>query len=616
MTAKIKGFFEGFSPNGKTVGYRTVLFIMSFLALAISSAGLGLLGLYFSTGEHGIPLFSFYMKEPKLILLNILPYFIISLFVWFISNRPWIAFLCSGTVCLVYSFCNYWKLVGRNDPIIAEDLTLIGEALKMTEEGYATFTWQMYLVIFAVLFITLLLALFVRGKMPHFSLRIALPCLLALICIPLYTGVYTSDKVYSSFPSWDKLNPWFATSSYVSRGGIYPFINSIPDAIPQVPEGYEKEEVEGLIDSYEDDSVPEEKRANVMFVMLEAFSDLSEYTDLITEADPYADFHKLQNESYSGELVTNIFAGGTINSERCVLTGFSDLSSFRRKSWSYARYFGDMGYTVNGSHAGYESFYNRVNVNKNLGFENYNFIENYFEDIASGVPMDDVFLPEICRLFKKDMASGKNVFSFNVTYQNHGPYHNGLYPDSKIYVPKGNLSDEDHAIINNYLRGIEKTGEYMLDAVDEFRKTKEPVILVFFGDHKPWLGEGGTTYKALGIDIFNEAEQSFYNHYNTEYLIWANDAAKTLLENDFVGEGPTISPCYLMNVLFSQCGWEGPSYMKLSNEVMAKMPVVSSKGRIMQDGELVAEAEISKENAELLSKFRKAQYYLARNSKQ
>ena len=616
MKAKLRAFSDRFSPNGKTTKQKTILFVVSFFVLVTASIGLGFIGLYFSAGAYKIELFSFYLEQPVLILLNILPYVILSLLVWFICNRLWIAYLVSGALCLVYSFCNYWKLIGRDDPLIAEDLSLIGEALKMTEEGYSEFTPQMLLAIFIVIFTSLALAVFVRGRMPHIALRVALPCVLALICIPLYTGVYTSQKVYISFPDWEKLNPWFATTNYVSRGGIYPFINSIETAFTDVPADYDKGETVAELENYADDSIPEEKQPNIMFVMFEAFSDLSKYTDLITEEDPYEAFHRLQSESYSGELVTNIFAGGTVDTERCVITGFSDLTPFRKNSWSYARYFADMGYTVNGSHAGYKAFYNRVNVNKNLGFQNYNFIENYFGDIVSGIPMDDVFLPEICRLFKEDIATGKKVLSFNVTYQNHGPYHNGLYPDSKIYVPKGDLSETDHAIINNYLNGIEKTGEYMLDAVDKFRNDKEPVVLVFFGDHKPWLGEAGTTYSALGIDIFGNNEQSFYNHYNTEYFIWANDAAKRLLGNDFVGDGPSISPCYLMNVLFNSCGFEGPSYLKLSNEVMEKMPVVSSKGRYMQNGVLVSEAELSRENASLLNKFRKAQYYLSKDSKQ
>ena len=88
--------------------------------------------------------------------------------------------------------------------------------------------------------------------------------------------------------------------------------------------------------------------------MLEAFCDFSDLTDAITENDPYADYHALQAESYTGQLFTNIFAGGTINTERCALTGFSRLPNFRSPSWSYARYFADQGYTCTGAHPGNE----------------------------------------------------------------------------------------------------------------------------------------------------------------------------------------------------------------------------------------------------------------------
>ena len=186
-----------------------------------------------------------------------------------------------------------------------------------------------------------------------------------------------------------------------------------------------------------------------------------------------------------------------------------------------------------------------------------------------------------------------------------------LNSDSKEYVPQGNLKTEDYAIVNNYLTGIENTSNHMYQMAERFRDHEEPIILVFFGDHKPWLGESSTTYTALGIDIFEETEESFYNHYNTEYLIWANNAAKEVLGNDFVGQGPTISPCYLMNVLFEQCGWEGPAFLKISNAVMEKLPVVTSNDRYLQDGKLVSTEEITEENNELFNNMKKAQFYLA-----
>lgn len=212
------------------------------------------------------------------------------------------------------------------------------------------------------------------------------------------------------------------------------------------------------------------------------------------------------------------------------------------------------------------------------------------------------------------MEAGENVFSFNVTYQNHGPYSTTLGKSAKEYVALGDLSTGDHAIVNNYLTGIEDTCRQMAAMVDTFRDRDEPVVLVFFGDHKPWLGELSSTYAALGIDINASTDESFYNHYNTDYLIWANDAARELLGNDFVGTGPTISPCFLMNVLFEQCGWAGPSYMKLTNQVMEAMPVVTTNDSFLVDGALVTEDQLSVANKALLSRMRQTQFYLAQDA--
>ncbi|MBR5296967.1 MAG: LTA synthase family protein, partial [Parabacteroides sp.] len=521
-----------------------------------------------------------------------------------------IGFLFSGIVCLAYSFTNYWKIVSRDDPLFAEDLTLVKEAMQMSEE-YVNITFKIYMAVAFVIIGTILIALFIKGRSSKVVWRIVASILVVFLSGELYSGAYTSSEVYYSFPVWEKLNPWFESSNYISRGGIYPFIYSIQTAMPYVPEGYDENESEQLLKQYKYDLIPEDKQVNVMVVMFEAYSDLSKYTDMITLADPYEDFHRLQEESYTGELVTNVFAGGTIDTERSVITGFSNLSSFRRDSWSYVRYFSDMGYSIDGSHAGYKSFYNRYNINKNLGFGEYKFIENYYSQIQPGIPMDDVFLPEITRLFSEQINSSKKAFSFSVTYQNHGPYEDFPREGQFQYVPQGDLDVKDHSIINNYLRGIENTSYHMMNIADQFRDSKEPVVLVFFGDHKPWLGEFSSTYTALGINIFEDSEESFYNHYNTEYLIWANDAAKEILGNDFVGEGPTISPCYLMNVLFEQCGWEGPEYLKFSNEVMEVFPVTTTTNKVLINDTLIDTGALADKT--LLNEFRKMQYYLSRD---
>lgn len=585
----------------------------SLLAVFLGGCCLGLLNLYFSTGQYTVFLFLYYLTQPLVLLLNLLPYVFLCLLVYCLTNRAWVSFLSVGIFCLIFSWAQYWKLMARNDPIYAEDLTLVSEAMQMSGQ-YIQITWQIVLSAILVIFATWFIARVFKGRFTRPAARLAIPAVIIALCCWLYPNVYTSQSVYNSMKVFPAINQWFETNKYISRGGIYPFLYSVQTAVPTAPDGYDAGETAELLATYETDNIPEDQKVSVIAVMYEAFEDLSTCTDAITGADPYEAFHALQSESYHGTLITNIFAGGTIDTERCVLTGFNSLTNFRRPSWSYARYFADQGYTVNGAHAGYEAFYNRRNVNENLGISDYRFIEGYFEDLfPDQIPTDAQLLPDIAQYCKSQMADGP-VFSFNVTYQNHGPYDSTTAFFDREYIPQGSLSDADYLIVNNYLAGVEDTAQQMMAMVDSFRDSQEPVILVFFGDHKPWLGEQSSTYQALDIDIFSQTDESFYTYYSTEYIIWANPAASEALGKEFTGVGPTVSPCFLMNVLFEQCGWEGPSYQKLTDEVMARMPIVHSTNRFQIDGNIIGEADLPTDAAQLLGNLRNAQFYLAQDA--
>ncbi|WP_045628243.1 hypothetical protein, partial [Lacticaseibacillus paracasei] len=59
---------------------------------------------------------------------------------------------------------------------------------------------------------------------------------------------------------------------------------------------------------------------------LEAFQDFSKWSDLEIDPSVYAGLHQVASEGMAGQLTTTIFGGGTVDTERKVLTGFSELS--------------------------------------------------------------------------------------------------------------------------------------------------------------------------------------------------------------------------------------------------------------------------------------------------
>ncbi len=66
--------------------------------------------------------------------------------------------------------------------------------------------------------------------------------------------------------------------------------------------------------------------------MLEAYSDFTRFDGLTFTEDPYAFWHELQEECYSGYLVDDVFAGGTISTERSYLTGYEFQPSYTKNT--------------------------------------------------------------------------------------------------------------------------------------------------------------------------------------------------------------------------------------------------------------------------------------------
>ena len=199
------------------------------------------------------------------------------------------------------------------------------------------------------------------------------------------------------------------------------------------------------------------------------------------------------------------------------------------------------------------------------------------------------------------------LFLFSVSYQNHGPYSSETYWEEYVTPAKTGWSMESCCVINNYLAGIRSTIEQMRRLTRELEARDEPIVLVLFGDHKPWMGNGSSVYAEMGVDLDVSTQEGFYNYFSTPYLIYANKAAKESLGQDFRGDGGDISPCFLMDKLFFECGWTGDGFMQLQRETRAVTPLMHEDGYRMVDGSITL--DVPPDVAEICRKYLCAQYY-------
>ena len=474
-----------------------------------------------------------------------------------------------------------YKIIFRDDTFVFGDMLLIGEAKEMLVNG----NYNLFIdlkVIVAIMYWLLSCGIICVATSGGIRRSRAVVFVVSVMVGAIICPIYGNDDFYDSI-GVDTF--WLPTEHTITRGGLYPFLHSIYTELERPPENYDEDAVRHVLSEYEDSDIPKDRMVNIISIMREAYVDFSKFQIKGLDCSGYAVYHKLKEESYSGELVTNIFAGGTVNTERCFLTGDYKLKKYTRNTNSYVWYLRQQGYTVEGSHPFMQSMYNRKNVNNYLGFERYRYLENDFELLSKfPYPEDSVLLSEIYNDYKKH-EPGKSYFSFNINVQSHGPYLTDSYREDvkiKEYLT-GNYTDECKFAMNNYMSVIIEQDMELEKLINKLSDEQEPVVVIVFSDHLPWMGNANAFYNEMGIEFRTNTEEGFRDYYSTEYFIWANGKAKEVLENDFVGRGPTISPCYLMNVVFEQCGWNGPSYMQAMDHMKEIFPVFTINGGYIID---------------------------------
>lgn len=596
---------------GWSVSKTAVYWTWRMLFLLGLGAAMGYLTLKFAYGMYPCEIFEGYLASFDLVVLNLLPTAWLVFFLYALLGRAWLAFALGASATLALTLGNFFKILFRDDPLYFEDLLILREAGKMAG-GYDIFIDRR--IILAVLCVaggTVLLALLARGAMKNLKCRAVL-LLTALVSGGILFSVCADDHRYELTDNYEYLNRWSPTQNYISHGFVYPFVHSISEVINSAPTGYSRREAETLLADYEDADIPDAQKVNFITIMREAYVDFSRYDVDGLDTSVYDSYHALLDESYSGSLLTNIFAGGTVDTERGFLTGCYDLGNVRANTNSYLWYLREQGYTVEGSHPYYQWFYNRINVNEFLGFERYRYLEEDYEQLTKAFyPEDGVLFSEIYNDYSAARKSGKPYFSFSVTVQSHGPYETASYAGEREYLT-GNYSTACKNAMNNYLNILADCDRELMALVETLRADPDPVVLVVFSDHLPWMGDGNLFYEEMGmdVDVSEPSEESFRRRYQTDYFIWANDAAKKTLGNDFVGNGPTISPCYLMNLVFDRCGWEGPGYMQAMREMMTVFPVVSTRGFLVENGKFTD--TVSDERREQLADLRILNHYRRR----
>lgn len=328
------------------------------------------------------------------------------------------------------------------------------------------------------------------------------------------------------------------------------------------------------------------KDKNVIIVLMESIDDW-----LVTK-DIMPTVRRLMDEGIEFENhFSPIYGGGaTFNAEFMINTGYmtplnSENASNRYGNnyfpYSLPNLFKNAGYTANYFHQNKKSYYNRIQMTRTFGYE------NYYSSYELRIPLEERVLDT--HLLKNEMLRDKIVpdhdkfMSFIITYSAHTPYNiertqcnASLTEKERLNIEQG--KDENKICIKAQARETDNFFEELLKVLEEKEKLDNTVII------------GITDHYAYGYpnreEIYKKKNANDINFlHKVPFFIWSSDinepmkvkevnsnldfvptvAALFGLEFEskyFVGKN-IFSPNYEGLVFFSEYSWyDGEVYYK------------------------------------------------------
>ena len=365
---------------------------------------------------------------------------------------------------------------------------------------------------------------------------------------------------------------WDQTENYNHNGFIIAFALNLPMADVKSPVGYGPNAIDAIpARNYGYLSGPREK-PDVIMLMSESLWDPTRLSNVTFTPDPMPTIRARQ----SGNVFSPEFGGMTANVEFEALTGFSNAflpygsipyqQYVRRPLPSLATFFRGEGYTARALHPFSGWFWNRNEVYRAFGFEEFHTEETLPTMDKRGMfAADDSLMKEIMR---EGDAAERPFFFFAVTLQGHGPYEANRYAENTVHID-GNLSEDDRETLATYAQGVREADGSLRMLMDWAERRDRETIIVLWGDHLPPLGivYPNTGYMPQQVAARKAPLDVMRKEHETPLVIWSS---KKGLRAD-IG---TISPSQLPYQLLKTAGYEHPFYTGFLGRVQKKYSIV------------------------------------------
>lgn len=450
----------------------------------------------------------------------------------------------TSAAMIVMHQVHYIKMNLRGEPFFPWDIFQYKEAINISGDVELEFTDAFFAAVRVAVILTLVAVvidvLFRYPKSAPYPIRVSTAFAVFGCMYMFVTGVVWNTALAREHGI--ELVLFEEVNSYENGGFFITFMQNAEKMVVTPPEDYTESKITTISDGYE---ASDGRTPNIICIMSEAYINPEEFTNIEFDRPTSENINYLSENYLSGRLLTPSYGGGTSISEYEVLTSNAAaylpsgtvpyMQFVRTKSPSYAAFLKELGYSTLAIHPYTSDFWCRNKAYPLLGFDRFLSMDDFTDSVY---PRDryisDMDLTKKIISEFEGSEAGVPFFAFCVSMQNHAGYQPGEYGEDTIgfAASEDGSSDEVYAdltewqtgLLQTYATGAALADEALGELIDYFSRVDEDTVIVFFGDHQPYLGETDLDLIGLMSPDNSDAENSKIL-YSTPYIIWNNFGA-------------------------------------------------------------------------------------------
>ena len=516
----------------------------------------------------------------------------------FICLRPWLAGSILGLCYTTLAFTDYFKFLLLQEHLFPWDLLLAKNA-----EQFKPFLAELDISPLMVLlfFSPLLYSIFLLPRKPKWKWKkydFFIPITVGIFFLGGITAFLTSNTMRMNYTNWFEISVNDTStqeSNYYKNGFLTAFALNIGYLSIETPAHYNQNTIEQLAKEYAPATVSNDwKKPDIIVILSESFWDITTLPNTTFSQDPLTNYRELAKNHPSGTMISSTFGGGTARPEFEVLTGMTTAQMpagafpyqqyMHKDTFSFARYFKNMGYDTIGLHTYDNTFYERDKAYPLMGFDQFrgqNQLKTELWWNSGPYLTDETLIDEI--QYELEQPHPNGLFLFGITMENHSLFQNKFSKEElTISVDNPDCSPTEINSMENFVKGVSDSDKALKQLYDYVMSREKETVVLWFGDHLPTLGNEFSPYTTTGKIHSSSSEewtqQEIKYMFSTPYIVFANYDTK----KEYLAEQKEVSSYLLMPLLLDYIHAPETVQSNLLLDLHHTCPIIHSKYNLYQ----------------------------------